>query len=244
MAFFFAGGLVLVLALPVILILGILVILALRHDDDRDGNRAPAIYGSVIAYLALLTILFAGTGAVHALIDTSSGHTHADGGSYSSVQMSGPMMGSDDGYGGSMERRLMRSYSDDDDGAAITEMVAFLIAAAAAIALLAVHRRLFAHRRTVAGAAARVHRAYLLVMCFTVALIAVAAGAAALFELYKVIFAGAANVSNRADEARELIPSALFALGAAFLWRMHWDELGLDFGDGDPTTPPGATDVP
>jgi hypothetical protein len=83
-----------------------------------------------------------------------------------------------------------------------------------------------------------VHRAYLLVMCFTVAIIAVAAASGALFELYKVIFAGAANVANRADEARELIPTALLALGAAFLWRRHWDELGLDLGE-----PPAATAI-
>jgi hypothetical protein len=124
-------------------------------------------------------------------------------------------------------------------------MVGFLIAAGAAVGLLAVHRRLFAHRRTVAGAASRVHRAYLLVMCFTVAIIAVAAGAMALFELYSVIFAGAANVSNRADEARQLVPSVFLALGAAYLWRRHWDELGLDLGGDDPPpTAPFAADVP
>ena len=56
---FLLGGLGSVLALffPVILVLALLVILALRHDDDADGNRAPAIYGSVIAYVGVLTVL-------------------------------------------------------------------------------------------------------------------------------------------------------------------------------------------
>jgi hypothetical protein len=242
MEFFFAGGVAVVLALPVILILGILVILALRHDDDPDANRAPAIYGSVLAYLALLTILFAGTGAVHALLETTSGHTHSE--SSSLVSFEGDsMMGNDDAFGRMMERRLAHRFSDDDDGAAITEAIGFLIAIAAAVALLFVHRRLYANRRTVAGAAARVHRAYLLIMCFTVAIIAVGAAAMALFELYEVIFKDAANIENRADELRELIPAAVLALGAGYLWRWHWDELGLDLG-GEDAPPATEADVP
>jgi hypothetical protein len=240
---FFAGGLIVIgLALPVILILGILVILALRHDDDPDANRAPAIYGAVIAFLAILTILFASTGVVGALLETSSGHTHGDGGSYSRVEMSGPMMDGDDMYQGGMNRRLVR-YSDDDDGAAVSDAVGLLIAGLAAAALLAVHRRLFARRFTVAGAAARVHRAYLLIMCFVVAIVAVTAAAMTLNFLYQLIFSGAANVENRADVARDLIPAAVLGLGAGWIWRWHWSELGLDLGGGAPSTAE-PTDVP
>jgi hypothetical protein len=143
-----------------------------------------------------------------------------------------------------MPGRFVR-YSHDDDAAAISDAVAFLIAGLAAAALLAVHRRLFARRHTVAGAAARVHRAYLLVMCFVVAIIAVVGGAMTLDLLYKVIFAGAANVDNRADVARDLVPAVVLALGAAWLWSWHWTELGFDLrADEPPPTPPLATDAP
>ena len=239
---FFAGGLVVIaLALPVILILGILVILALRHDDDADAQRAPAIYGSVIAYLAILTVLFAGTGVVHSLLDTTSGHTHAgDRGYETYVENDNPMMG-DDMYRGGVSRTVR--YSDDDDGAAITEAVGFFLAGAAALGLLAMHRRLFARRHVVAGAASRVHRAYLLVMCFTVVLIGIGAAVMAVFGLYEVIFKDAANIENRADELRELIPSAVLAIGSWAIWTWHWRELDLDLGGGEPV-PPTAADAP
>ena len=46
---------------PVLVLLAVVVVLALRHDDDAGEERAPAIYGSVVAFLALLTLLVAVT---------------------------------------------------------------------------------------------------------------------------------------------------------------------------------------
>src|SRR5881628_2265080 len=118
MPFLFAGGIAVALLLPVILILGILVILALRHDDDADANRAPAIYASVIAFIAVLTILFAGTGVVSALLETTSGHTHSGEsfGMESRTAIGSGMMDSGEmDYGPGSGRALMRHYSNDDD---------------------------------------------------------------------------------------------------------------------------------
>jgi hypothetical protein len=239
MSFLFVGGIALALLFPVILVLGILVILALRHDDDPDANRAPAIYASVIAFLAILTILFAATGVVSELMETTSGHTHTST-SFGYEPQTMPYRG---GVQGELPGRLMHRYSSDDDGAALTEAVAFLIVGLAAAGLLALHRRLFARRHTVVGAASRVHRAYLLVMCFVLVIVGVAAASAAVFELYETIFSGAANIDNRADELRQLIPTAFVAVGAWWLWMQHWGELGLDLG-GPPPAQVTATDVP
>jgi hypothetical protein len=234
MPIFFAGGFAVLMILPVVLVLGILVILALRHDDDPDGNRAPAMYASVIAFLAILTILFATTGVVSELMEITSGHTHASGSyGYSETETFGV-----DGSG----RRLTRSYSDDDDGAAVTHAMAFFIAGVAALVLLRIHSKLFARRFTVTGAAARVHRAYLLVMCFAVALIGMAASGMALFELYQVIFKDAANIESRADELRDFVPAAVLAIGAWSIWTWHWRELDLDGSAPPPTAT--ATTVP
>jgi hypothetical protein len=244
MPFLFAGGFAVVLILPVVLVLGILVILALRHDDDPDANRAPAIYGSIIAYIALLAVLFAAGAFAHEIIETTSGHTHSNGsyGYESRVVQSPDSMMDDDMYSPG-QRRLTRTYSDDDDGAALTAAVGALIVGLAALALLAVHRRLFARRFTVTGAAARVHRAYLLVMCLTVVLIGVAAAGMALYELVQVIFKDAANIENRADKLRELVPTAVVAVGAWGIWNWHWRELDLDLGGAAPPAAT-ATDVP
>jgi hypothetical protein len=188
---FLLGGLgsVVVLFFPVILVLALLVILALRHDDDADGNRAPAIYGSVIAYVGLLTVLFSATGVVAALVE------------------------------------LTNDNSYDDDGT-VTTAVIFLIAGLAALGLLRVHQGLFARRHTAGEAAHRVHRAYVLVMCLTVALTAMVAGGILLYQLYGVAFPDTAG-TDRGDAFRVAVTMAVLFLGSAGLWQRHWRELDL-----------------
>ena len=187
---FLLGGLGSVLALffPVILVLALLVILALRHDDDTDGNRAPAIYGSVIAYVGVLTVLFSATGVVASLVELTK-----------------------DSY--------------DDDGT-ITTAVIFLIAGVAALGLLYVHQGLFARRHAAGGAARRVHRAYVLVMCLTVAFTAMVSGAILLFQLYGVAFPDTAG-TDRGDAFRVVVTMAVLFAGSAALWQRHWRELDL-----------------
>jgi hypothetical protein len=186
---FLLGGIgsVFFLMFPVVLVLALLVILALRHDDDADGNRAPAIYGSVIAYIGLLTILLSLTGVVASLVDLSK-----------------------DSYGG--------------HDSTITAAVVFLIAGVAAAGLLRVHMTLFDRRHAVAGAAQRVHRAYLLVMCLTVALIAMVAGGVMLYQLYGAIFPGTAG-TDRDDAMRAFVAMVVLFLGSAGLWQWHWQQL-------------------
>lgn len=224
---FLFGGLasMLVLFFPVILILALLVILALRHDDDTDGNRAPAIYGSIIAFVALLTLLFAATGLVSSLVsltaDDSSG----------AISMS-----SGDGYAGEFEEGEFEEFEEfaeeDNNDAAISSSVGFLIAGVAALGLLFAHRALFDRRRSATGAARRVHHAYLLVLCLVTALIAMVAGGMAIFAVYRAIFPDTAGAENRADELRTLVTLVVLFVGAAGLWRMHWAELDLDRPDG------------
>jgi hypothetical protein len=67
--FFFIGliSIVLFAALPLVISIALLVILALRHDDDVDSSRAPAIYASIVAFVSFLTVLFALGGAAAAI---------------------------------------------------------------------------------------------------------------------------------------------------------------------------------
>ena len=74
-------------------------------------------------------------------------------------------------------------------------------------------------------------------MCFTVVLIGISAAAMAVFGLYEVIFKDAANIDNRADQLRELIPAAALAAASWGIWNWHWRELDLDLG---PETPAAA----
>ena len=221
---FLLGGVasLLFLLFPVILILALLVILALRHDDDTDQHRAPAIYGSIIAFVALLTLLFAATGLTASLVSLTADD--------SSGAISAPS--EEFGFDG---EELQAGEEGDDDDAAISSAIGFLIAGAAALGLLFAHRTLFDRRRSAAGAARRVHRAYLLVLCLVTALIAMVAGGMGVYAVYRAIFPGTAGAENRADELRTLVTLVVLFVGAAGLWRMHWRELDLD----RPDDPPG-----
>jgi hypothetical protein len=188
---FLLGGIgsVFFLMFPVVLVLALLVILALRQDDDADGNRAPAIYGSLIAYIGLLTILLSLTGVIASLVDLSK-----------------------DTYGG--------------HDSTVTAAVAFFIAGVAATGLLWVHTTLFDRRHAVVGTAQRVHRAYLLVMCLTVALIAMVAGSVMLYQLYGAIFPDTAG-TNRDDALRTFTTMVGLFMGSAGLWQWHWQQLAV-----------------
>src|SRR5436305_5217810 len=77
------GGLLLgagslVLLFPVLLVLGLLVVVALQRDDDVDGNRAPAIYGAIVAFVSFLGLLYAVGLAAAAIVDFSK-DTYGDG---------------------------------------------------------------------------------------------------------------------------------------------------------------------
>jgi hypothetical protein len=218
--FLFGGlGLVVTMLFPVVLLLAFLVILALRHDDDVDGSRAPAIYGAVVAFIALLTILVSVTGVASSLAQLTASD---DGGRSPS-----PMM----------ERRAameeydefddLEMYEDetDNDDAAISSAIGFLIAGLAAAGLLAAHRSLFERRQGATGAALRVHRAYALAFCLVVALIAMAAGGGTLYTVWRAAAPGVAGAENRADELRTLVPMIVLSAGAAFLWKRHWAEV-------------------
>jgi hypothetical protein len=217
---FLLGGLagLVLLSLPVVLLIGLLAILILRREDDPEGNRAPALYGAVVAFIGLLALLFAATGAVSSLADLTAGNSHGGLGSSTSSSFSTSSSGGTS-FGG--------SRTVDDDDAAISSAVASVIVAAVALGLLFAHRPLFARRATAAGSAHRVLRGYLLLMCLAAALIAMVAGGIGLYTLYGAIFPGTAGVGNRADELRSLVTIVILFVGAAGLWHWHWRQLDL-----------------
>jgi hypothetical protein len=219
---FLYGGLfsIAFLVLPLVLVLALLVILALRHDDDADGGRAPAIYGALIAFIGFLTLLFAATGLTASMVSLTSDDT-AVGRSSDDFYSEGSF---DDEPSGTL---TVGRFERDDDDAAVTSAMRNPIAGVAALGLLRVHRSLFDRRTDAVGAARRVHRAYLLVLCFTVAVVGTAAAGAGAYALFRALFPGTADVDNRADEVRTLVTLAVLFLGSAALWREHWKELDL-----------------
>ena len=190
---FWFGGLSIGLALflPIILVLALLVILAIRHDEDADGNRAPAIYGSVVAYLGILTVLFAAAAAASAIAGLSR-----------------------ETYGGGHD-------------SATRGLVLALIGAVVGLGILWTHRALFSARHAAIGAARRVYRAYVLVLCLTVLLFGAIAAATALYALYGFLAPGVAGVNDRGEALRTFAPAAVLLAGCGLLWAWHWRELGF-----------------
>src|SRR5688500_9670809 len=72
------------LVVPLLVVLGLLVILALRHEDDADGNRAPAIYGSMVWLVGLVTILVAVAGVATSLLSLADAESYEQDGAVSS----------------------------------------------------------------------------------------------------------------------------------------------------------------
>ena len=199
--FLFLGGASFAL-FPVLVLLAVVVVLALRHDDDAGEERAPAIYGSVVAFLALLTLLVAVTAAVGALV----GFTEDTGGTVA-----------DDRF-----TSMMDEGDHDDDWRALAASV---IAGGAAVAVLALHRPLLDRRDELTGAARRVYRAYLALMSLVTVVLAVAVGAVIVYAVLRLLSPGVFGGEDRGQVGREALPLLALFLGAATLWRWHWARL-------------------
>jgi hypothetical protein len=246
---FLLGGLGFAFALmfPLVLLVALLVILAIRHDNDAEGTRAPAVYGAVVAFLALFTLLFAATAMVTSLLDLTK-----DDDSFQGRQTSS---GFEDEFGEEFGGGMfdVPSFGDDrdSDDRAVAGAVVALIVGAVAIGVLVLHRPLFARRHHVTGAGARVVRAYHLVVGLVAVVLGVVAVAVFLYGLFSVAAPGISGAGDRGAAARGLVPAGVLAVGAALLFRWHTDEAGLfppvtgRAGPDDPR-PPGfsATDAP
>lgn len=223
---FLLGGLGfgLMLLFPIVLLLALLVILALRHDDDVEGTRAPAIYGAVVAFLAVFTLLFAATAFVSSLLELTK-----DAGSPLETRVPPTM---DDDFDGGFGDDMGGGLFDDDrgrdsDDEAIAGAVVALIVALVAAGVLALHRPLFERRRTVTGAGARVVRAYHLVVSLVAVLLAVVGGGMALYGVFSIIAPGVAGAEDRASALRDLVPPLVLATGAALVFRWHSQQAHL-----------------
>ena len=187
---------------PILVLLAVVVVLALRHDDDAGEERAPAIYGSVVAFLALLALLVAVTAAVGALV------------------------GFTEDTGGSMPGRRFESMMDegdhDDDWRALATSV---IAGGAAVAVLALHRPLLDRRDDLTGAARRVYRAYLALMSLVTVVVTVVVGAVLVYAVLRLLSPGVFGGEDRGQVGRDTLPLLALFLGAASLWRWHWAQL-------------------
>jgi hypothetical protein len=67
----FIGMSFLFMGLPVVLVLGLVVVLALHRDEDTEGNRAPAIYAALVAFVGFFALIVAAPIGASALVNLS-----------------------------------------------------------------------------------------------------------------------------------------------------------------------------
>lgn len=223
----FAGIFSVVLFLvPTGLLLGLLVVFALRTDPDDAGGRAGALYLAMASFVALFTLLAAVVALTASIVDLAASDEEAQPGAFSfeedmgdgftfEAQPTSPL----EVFGGSDQR--------DPDDKAISGAVASAIVALVAAAILAFHlprlERLGAAHHAGTGAW-RMRRAYRLVACLTSVLIVLIAGSLSLYGVYSLAAPGVAGAGDRGDALEALIPLLVLVAGAGAVFKLHWDD--------------------
>lgn len=233
--FLFAGLFsVLAFLVPTGLLLGLLVVFALRAEPDDAGGRASALYLSMASFVALFTLLAAAFALTSSVVDLVAGDMRTGGGwsafppdGATSFDEGGGSTGFDDPGGDFGAFRPEGPDGQDADDRAISAAVASGIVALVAGGILAFHlprldRLGAAHQ---AGTSAwRVRRSFRLVTCLTAVLIVLVTASLALYGVYSVAAPGVAGAGDRGDALEGLVPVLVLLGGAGLVFRLHWDD--------------------
>lgn len=234
MEFFALLGLIPLVLLGLV-VLGVLA-LAGRGEPDPTGGRTYAFYLFAVTFISLFITLFALIGVVQAVVriplsDSGGefpvpvGRSGAGYGSVGSEELIAPAPGSL-GWQGFAE---LQSFDPDREWWRMAVQAA-LIAVAAGLVLrfhAAKARELLSEPGVEGSPAWRTYQAYVHAVCFVSVLIALVAGAAAAYGLFRVIAPGVtAQFSSSTAERQGGIAQAgtggLSALGAYAIFAYHW----------------------
>jgi hypothetical protein len=216
-----------------VLLLAVIILATGRGEPDPKGRRAFAVYVSAVSFIALFTVVLATFAAVTSLASLVRDDTSfvleedafdGDGGVI--IGPGGEPLFGDGSFndGGSFES------PDREDAVARETVQALLIAVFAGLVLLFHERR----RRELrdeegfAGSAAwRVDRAYLWTVCFAAVLIALFAGANAVYEVFRAAAPGVTSDVGDDEVVREMAASAFLSAGylaivAGLVFWFHW----------------------
>ncbi|MEA3056235.1 MAG: hypothetical protein QOD30_1667 [Actinomycetota bacterium] len=234
---------VLAILVPISLVLGLVVLLALRGEPD-DGGRGMTLYLALATFAGFLVALVAVTALSAAMTDLVAAD---DADSVPSVFDSSTSFGSDSssssgsfeqfptettvfpttpGEDGTIVRgAVLGQVGQTHDDRAWTTIIQALLALAAALLVLRFHwRRLEAvgDRAESGSAATKARQAYCYTMCFLVVVTLLVSATVATFNVVQMIAPGTTGAADRGDAIESFIPVFVLAVGAAALFRIHW----------------------
>lgn len=223
---FLVAGLfsVLLFLIPTGLLLGLLVVFALRTDPDEAGGRASALYLSMASFVALFTALAAVVSLSAAVVDlvadeeepASFEGSFGDEGFEEDFTVEGPeldVFGGDDG----------RDADDKAIDAAVASVIALLVSGA--ILLFHVPRLNRVGAAHLIGTGAwRVRRSYRLVACLVSVLLVLVTATLGLYGIWQIAAPGISGAGDRGDAAEGLVPILVLLAGAAVIFRLHFDD--------------------
>jgi hypothetical protein len=241
MELFFGGFASLVIYLAVVplglIVLGIAIVVSGRREPDPTGSRATAIYLAAICFLALFTVLISVTGAV---------------GSLSSLIVPDEAQEVDCGElesGGIPDFDTFDEFEDlqvcqegdqaSVDDAAVRSTVQAVLVGLPALAALIFHWR---RRRQLTETpdfeetpGGRADRAYLYVVCFFAAVIAVGAISGVLYDLFRLVAPGVSSPDGDGEFVRHeafanLLTLLVLTVGALAIFSAHWSRVSGEPG--------------
>ena len=219
--FLFAGLFsALIFLVPTGLLLGLLVVFALRSDPDEAGGRANALYLSMASFVALFTALAAVVSLSAAVVDLVADDEETENPVFGNEFEEGfePPTGIEV-FGGNDDR-------DADDkaiDAAVASVIALLVSGAVYLFHAPRLDRVGAAHLTGTGAW-RVRRAYRLVACLVAVLIILVTATLGLYGVWQIAAPGISGAGSRGDAAEGLVPIVVLLIGAAVIFRLHWDD--------------------
>ena len=120
-----------------------------------------------------------------------------------------------------------RETYGEGHNAEATMLVTGIIIGVIGAGVLLLHRGLFERLRLATGAAARVRRAYSLVMCFVTVVVGAIAGAMALYQVAAMVASDTFDTTS-GDAARSFVPAMALLVAAVAVGRWHWDEAEIN----------------
>lgn len=228
-AFFLLSGFSFVL--PIILVFGLIIVLALRNDGDVEGRRPYAIYLAMTSYVALFTLLFASFIAVNAVVEVVTNEESGSRSQFEEVDFQDQFPEGDFGFDeelGFQDDRDLVDRPGADDKAWNDFAIAVIVSAVAAAILWFHHPLLRAMGRPPYDGTPhwRVVQAHRLVVCFTAVVTVLIAAAVALYGVFQAAAPGVTDVGDRGNATANIARAAYLAVAAAVIFAWHWQAPG------------------